>query len=308
MDAGARRPRCALSLRHVHPRRGRLRLRLTTSVHAREPVAIFAGEVLPLYARDLDDATVHSLLDELAGEIGAVLEQEEVHIAYRDQTWTLKRVDRRGGRTRQAAPAAVVTFARRPVGPYLGRVTGFGAGRRWLRSRCTRRCGAPIARGPARCSRRRASTYTEIDMMDEPGRRGEMIRRANGRTNGAADLYRRRAYRRQRRPGGARPCRQTRSQAGSRRVTETRRRRSRQPASSTPRGPIPSPICTGRRPRAAGARRRRRIHHDARGEQPDRERPAAARQGQARGRRAVSRRHARAGAGDSARGCCSARW
>ena len=61
------------------------------SVHAREPVAIFAGEVLPLDARDLDDATVHSLLDELAGEIGAVLEQEEVHIAYRDQTWTLKR-------------------------------------------------------------------------------------------------------------------------------------------------------------------------------------------------------------------------
>ena len=62
------------------------------AVHAREPVAIFAGEVLPLYAGDLDDPTVRELLDELAADIGTVLDQEEVHIAYRDQTWTLKRV------------------------------------------------------------------------------------------------------------------------------------------------------------------------------------------------------------------------
>jgi hypothetical protein len=48
--------------------------------------------VLPLYARDLDDATVRTLLDELAGEIGMVLKQEQVHIAYCEQTWTLKRV------------------------------------------------------------------------------------------------------------------------------------------------------------------------------------------------------------------------
>jgi hypothetical protein len=61
------------------------------AVHAREPVAIFAGEVLPLYAADLDDATVRNMLNELASEIGTVLEQEEVHIAYRNQTWTLKR-------------------------------------------------------------------------------------------------------------------------------------------------------------------------------------------------------------------------
>ena len=59
---------------------------------AREPVAIFTGEVLPLYAGNLDDSAVRALLDELAAEIGAILEQEEVHIAYRDQTWTLKRV------------------------------------------------------------------------------------------------------------------------------------------------------------------------------------------------------------------------
>jgi hypothetical protein len=56
----------------------------------REPVAIFSGEVLPLYAGDLDDATVRELLDELAVEIGNILGQEEVHVAYRDRAWTLK--------------------------------------------------------------------------------------------------------------------------------------------------------------------------------------------------------------------------
>jgi hypothetical protein len=56
----------------------------------REPVAIFTGEVLPLYARDLDDAAVRLLLNELASEIGTVLDQEEVHVAYRNRTWILK--------------------------------------------------------------------------------------------------------------------------------------------------------------------------------------------------------------------------
>jgi hypothetical protein len=36
------------------------------------------------------------LLDELAAEIGRVLEQEEVHVTYRDRTWTLKAVDEAG--------------------------------------------------------------------------------------------------------------------------------------------------------------------------------------------------------------------
>ena len=63
------------------------------AAHDREPVAIFTGEVLPLYAADLDDDVVRILLDELAAEIGRVLEQEEVHVAYRDRTWTLKAVD-----------------------------------------------------------------------------------------------------------------------------------------------------------------------------------------------------------------------
>jgi hypothetical protein len=60
------------------------------AAHDREPVAIFTGEVLPLYAADMDDDTVGMLLNELASEIGTILEQEEVHVAYRDRTWTLK--------------------------------------------------------------------------------------------------------------------------------------------------------------------------------------------------------------------------
>ena len=63
------------------------------AAYEREPVAIFTGEVLPLYAADLDDDTARMLLNELASDIGRVLEQEEVHVAYRDRTWTLKAVD-----------------------------------------------------------------------------------------------------------------------------------------------------------------------------------------------------------------------
>src|SRR5947209_14209224 len=55
----------------------------------RERVAIFTGEVLPQYAGDLEDRRVRELLDELAGEMGRALEQEEIHIAYGDRTWTL---------------------------------------------------------------------------------------------------------------------------------------------------------------------------------------------------------------------------
>jgi hypothetical protein len=55
----------------------------------RERVAIFTGEVLPQYAGDPDDRTVRELLDELAGEMGRALEQEEIHIAYGDRIWTL---------------------------------------------------------------------------------------------------------------------------------------------------------------------------------------------------------------------------
>jgi hypothetical protein len=57
----------------------------------REPVAIFSGEALPLRSRKLDDATIEVLLNELAGEMAQTLDQEEVYIAYRDRTWTLRR-------------------------------------------------------------------------------------------------------------------------------------------------------------------------------------------------------------------------
>ena len=63
------------------------------AAHDREPVAIFTGEVLPPYAADMDDRTVEILLNELASEIGRILEQKEVHVAYRERTWTLKAVD-----------------------------------------------------------------------------------------------------------------------------------------------------------------------------------------------------------------------
>jgi len=62
----------------------------TEAAHDREPVAIFTGEVLAHYAADIDDDTVQILLNELASEIGRVLEQEEVHVAYRNRTSTLK--------------------------------------------------------------------------------------------------------------------------------------------------------------------------------------------------------------------------
>src|ERR1700738_596527 len=62
------------------------------AAHDREPVAIFTGEWLALYAADIDDDRIRILLTELAAEIGKVLEQEEVHVAYRDRAWTLKAV------------------------------------------------------------------------------------------------------------------------------------------------------------------------------------------------------------------------
>ena len=58
----------------------------------REPVAIFTGEAIPLYAADLDDATVTALLNDLAGELGRVLGQEEVFVSFRDRSWILRAV------------------------------------------------------------------------------------------------------------------------------------------------------------------------------------------------------------------------
>ena len=58
----------------------------------REPIAIFTGEVLPQYASDLDDRTVRALLDELAGEMGRALQQEEIHIAYQSDLDANRRI------------------------------------------------------------------------------------------------------------------------------------------------------------------------------------------------------------------------
>lgn len=40
--------------------------------------------MLPLYAGDLDDDAVRALLNELASEIGGILEEEEVYVGYRE--------------------------------------------------------------------------------------------------------------------------------------------------------------------------------------------------------------------------------
>ena len=57
----------------------------------REPVAIFTGEAIPLYSGALDDAEIEAMLNELAALLGAALRQERIYIAYRGQTWIVKR-------------------------------------------------------------------------------------------------------------------------------------------------------------------------------------------------------------------------
>lgn len=57
----------------------------------REPVAIFTGEVIPLYAGGLADEEVESMLNELAELLGQALRQERLYIAFRDRTWIIKR-------------------------------------------------------------------------------------------------------------------------------------------------------------------------------------------------------------------------
>ncbi len=53
----------------------------------------------------------------------------------------------------------------------------------WLKSSFTRQCSAPIARAPASLLERKGVGYTEIDIIEEPARRDEMIQRAGGRTS-----------------------------------------------------------------------------------------------------------------------------
>ena len=57
----------------------------------REPVAIFTGEVIPLYGGDLTDDEVEAMLNELAALLGQALRQERIYIAFCDRTWIIKR-------------------------------------------------------------------------------------------------------------------------------------------------------------------------------------------------------------------------
>jgi hypothetical protein len=62
-----------------------------TAGRDREPVAIFTGEVIPLYMGGLGDETVEAMLNELAARLGEALRQERIYIAFRDRTWIVKR-------------------------------------------------------------------------------------------------------------------------------------------------------------------------------------------------------------------------
>ena len=60
---------------------------------ASEPVANFQGEVSVLYARNLPDEEVQSLLDEIASSVGTSLGQNRVYVSYKDKTWILSQED-----------------------------------------------------------------------------------------------------------------------------------------------------------------------------------------------------------------------
>ena len=55
----------------------------------REPVALFTGEAVHAYLGHLADAEIETMLNELAGELGAALGQERIYVAFRDRTWIL---------------------------------------------------------------------------------------------------------------------------------------------------------------------------------------------------------------------------
>jgi len=55
----------------------------------REPVALFTGEAVHAYLGHLADAEIETMLNELAGELGAALGQERIYVAFRERTWIL---------------------------------------------------------------------------------------------------------------------------------------------------------------------------------------------------------------------------
>ena len=46
-----------------------------------------------LYARNLPDEEVQSLLDEIASSVGTSLGQNRVYVSYKDKTWILSQED-----------------------------------------------------------------------------------------------------------------------------------------------------------------------------------------------------------------------
>lgn len=55
----------------------------------REPVAVFTGEAVHAYLGHLPDPEIEAMLNELAVELGAVLGQERLYVAFCDRTWIL---------------------------------------------------------------------------------------------------------------------------------------------------------------------------------------------------------------------------
>jgi len=55
----------------------------------REPVAVFTGEAVHAYLGNLPDQEIEAMLNELAAELGAVLGQERIYVAFCGETWIL---------------------------------------------------------------------------------------------------------------------------------------------------------------------------------------------------------------------------
>ena len=62
----------------------------------REPVALFTGEAVHAYLGHLPDSTIESMLNELAGELGAALGQERIYVTFAERTWILDAEGRAG--------------------------------------------------------------------------------------------------------------------------------------------------------------------------------------------------------------------
>jgi len=60
-----------------------------TAGSGREPVAVFTGEAVHAYLGHLPDEAIEAMLNDLAIELGRVLGQERLYVAFCGQTWIL---------------------------------------------------------------------------------------------------------------------------------------------------------------------------------------------------------------------------